>query len=66
MTEYAMAKAAGELLCADLVRAFPGLTIARPRLPRLPTDQTASILPAKAHDPVATLLPLLRAGPDPT
>jgi acyl dehydratase len=60
-TEYAMAKSAGEVLCADLAQAFPGLSITAPRLPRVLTDQTASALPVKTEDPVAVMLPLLRA-----
>lgn len=61
MTEYAMAKAAGEILCADLARAHRGLAITAPRLPRILTDQTATVPPVPAADPVAVMLPLLRA-----
>lgn len=61
MTEYAMAKAAGEQLCRDLARAIPGLEITAPRLPRVLTDQTASPLPLKTDDAAAVMLPLLRA-----
>ncbi|MDF3812584.1 MULTISPECIES: MaoC family dehydratase [Rhodopseudomonas] len=60
MTEYAMAKAAGEIVCADLVRAVPGLTITAPRLPRVATAQTATVPPVSAADPLAVMLPLLR------
>jgi len=60
MTEYAMAKAAGEILCADLARTFPGLTITVPRLQRVETGQTATVPPVSAADPVAIMLPLLR------
>ncbi|SEQ37180.1 NAD(P)-dependent dehydrogenase, short-chain alcohol dehydrogenase family [Faunimonas pinastri] len=61
MTEYAMAKAAGEILCADMARAQARLTISAPRLPRILTDQTATVPPVEAADAVATMLPLLRA-----
>jgi hypothetical protein len=61
MTEYTMAKAAGEVLCAHLEAAHQNLRILRPRLPRLPTDQTASLQAVEAGDPVAVLLPLIRA-----
>lgn len=41
MTEYAMAKAAGEILCADIGRFLPHVDTVMRRLPRLLTDQTA-------------------------
>ena len=41
MTEYAMAKSAGEVLCDDISAYVPGIQIFKPRLPRVPTDQTA-------------------------
>jgi NAD(P)-dependent dehydrogenase (short-subunit alcohol dehydrogenase family) len=61
MTEYAMAKAAGELLCADLARSHSRLSITAPRLPRVLTDQTALAIPVKAASAVEAMLPLLRA-----
>jgi len=61
MTEYAMAKAAGEILCADLTRASRGLAIMAPRLPRILTDQTATVPPVPAADALEVMLPLLRA-----
>lgn len=61
MTEYAMAKAAGEILCVDLARRHRSLTISTPRLPRVLTDQTATVPPVPSEDPVAVLLPILRA-----
>ena len=60
MTEYSMAKAAGEILCADLMRSFPGLSITMPRLPRIQTDQTATVPPVEAADALEVMLPLLR------
>jgi hypothetical protein len=60
MTEYSMSKAAGEILCADLSKYLPGLQIVSYRLPRLPTDQTNSVVHAEAADPATVLLPLLR------
>jgi NAD(P)-dependent dehydrogenase (short-subunit alcohol dehydrogenase family) len=60
MTEYAMVKAAGELLCADIVRFTPNVTIVSRRLPRLPTDQTGSIAQELLADPIETLLPIIR------
>jgi hypothetical protein len=60
MTEYAMIKAAGEQMCRDMNRQLPGLHILTTRLPRLPTDQTASVLPGRDIDPVSVLLPVVR------
>src|SRR5262249_39607500 len=59
MTEYAMAKAAGEVLCAGLNASQAPLHIEVARLPRLPPDQTASITASETADPVASLLPIL-------
>ena len=61
MAEYAMAKAAGEILCAELMRDHRTLAIVAPRLPRVLTDQTATVPPVPVADPVEVLLPLLRA-----
>lgn len=60
MTEYSMAKAAGEILCAD-INAFmgPSRVVVR-RLPRLLTDQTASNTAAETTSPIDTLLPIIR------
>lgn len=60
LTEYAAAKAAGETLCDVLPRTLSGLTIMRTRLPRLTTDQTASLVVAPAADPVDVMLPIIR------
>jgi acyl dehydratase len=60
MTEYTMAKAAGEVLCAD-IQSFenPGRILVR-RLPRLPTDQTAMLLTVETPDPISVMLPIVR------
>jgi hypothetical protein len=60
MGEYAAAKSAGELACDFLQKATPGLAIYKPRLPRVATDQTVSLLPAQNQDPVPVLLAHLR------
>jgi acyl dehydratase len=60
MTEYSMSKAAAEILCADLSRFLPGVRVLTRRLPRLPTDQTASTIHTEAVDPVSVLLPIIR------
>jgi hypothetical protein len=43
MGEYAVAKTAGEALCAFLQKRHKGLRIDRPALPKVSTDQTSSI-----------------------
>jgi len=60
MTEYAMAKSAGEVLCADMNRSQAPLHVTICRLPRLPTDQTASIKATETARPVETMLPVIR------
>lgn len=60
MTEYAMAKAAGELLCARLNESLAPTRILVNRLPRMATDQTASNLPVETQPALETLLPLVR------
>lgn len=46
MCEYIAAKSAGEALGTIMMKAQPALRIACPRLPRLLTDQTSSLLPS--------------------
>ncbi len=41
--EYRLAKQAGEGLCDALAALYPRISVHRPRLPRLDTDQTAQI-----------------------
>jgi acyl dehydratase/NAD(P)-dependent dehydrogenase (short-subunit alcohol dehydrogenase family) len=60
MIEYAMAKAAGELLCAEINRFRPGIRIITRRLPRVLTDQTVSLIQRKSEDAVAVMLPIVR------
>lgn len=60
LTEYVMAKAAGEVLCADS-QYFEKLgSILSVRLPRLLTDQTVSLTDEKFADAVDVFLPLIR------
>jgi hypothetical protein len=59
MGEYAAAKSAMEVLCSFLEKT-KNIIIHRPRLPRMSTDQTVSLLPVKNHDPVPVLLEHLR------
>jgi acyl dehydratase/NADP-dependent 3-hydroxy acid dehydrogenase YdfG len=60
MTEYSMAKAAAEILCVDLNRAWPTVYITSVRLPRLLTDQTTTVAPVRNADAVETILPIVR------
>jgi NAD(P)-dependent dehydrogenase (short-subunit alcohol dehydrogenase family) len=61
LTEYAAAKAAGESLCRALEQSTDGLRVLVSRLPRVATDQTASIVPAAALDPLEAMRPIVRA-----
>lgn len=60
MAEYAMAKSAGEAMCDELPRLMPGLRVVMRRLPRLLTDQTASVTPTKEASVVEIMLPIIR------
>jgi acyl dehydratase/NADP-dependent 3-hydroxy acid dehydrogenase YdfG len=60
MTEYAAAKAAGEVLCEDMNRFMRGVRVVQRRLPRLPTDQTLSLVAVASADPLEVLLPIVR------
>jgi NAD(P)-dependent dehydrogenase (short-subunit alcohol dehydrogenase family) len=59
LAEYAMVKAAGEILCAEINAHHGPATVVSARLPRLPTDQTAGLYETEIADPVAVLLPLI-------
>lgn len=60
MGEYAAAKIAGEMLCMFLEKKNQEMTIYRPRLPRMATDQTVSLLAIRNQDPVPIMLEHLR------
>jgi len=60
MTEYAMVKAAGEQLCRDMNQYVSGLQIITTRLPRLRTDQTATVIPSREIDAIEVMLPIIR------
>jgi hypothetical protein len=60
MTEYAMAKAAGEILCADIGRFLPGVQVLTRRLPSLSTDQTTSVVQSKTPNAIDVILPIVR------
>jgi acyl dehydratase len=60
MLEYSMAKAAGELLCAEMNRLVGQFRVVVRRLPRVLTDQTATILSSHNIDPFEILLTIVR------
>jgi NADP-dependent 3-hydroxy acid dehydrogenase YdfG len=60
LIEYAAAKAAGEAICRAISAEDERLTMEIPRLPRLLTDQTNSVVRVKTAPPVDILLPILR------
>ena len=60
MTEYAMAKAAAEVLADDINRSLRNVTVVRSRLPRLATDQTASILKVSVASNLDAMLAVVR------
>jgi NAD(P)-dependent dehydrogenase (short-subunit alcohol dehydrogenase family) len=60
MTEYAMSKMAGEILCADMQVYQQPIAITVNRLPRLPTDQTAALTEMASADPCIVMLPIVR------
>jgi NAD(P)-dependent dehydrogenase (short-subunit alcohol dehydrogenase family) len=64
MLEYAMAKAAGEVVCDEISNRLANVTVVSSRLPRLLTDQTASALAtalmSKTAKSMDVLLPLVR------
>lgn len=58
--EYAAAKGAGEALCGQLAARYPKSRFDVPRLPRIATDQTASVIPIKCETALDVLLGHLR------
>lgn len=60
MGEYVAAKSAGEALCAMLEKTMPAVRIERPRLPRMATDQTMSLVPVRNMEPLPVMLTILR------
>lgn len=60
MFEYIAAKCAGEALCDLLQKTNPTVHFTHPRLPRLATDQTNSLMPASSLEPISVLLNLIK------
>ena len=61
MTEYTMAKAAAEVLVADLNRALSSVALLSQRLPRLATDQTSSPFIENTMSNVDVMLPIIES-----
>ncbi len=55
-----MAKTAGEVLCAGLNAHWPNIRIVVNRIPRVLTDQTASLMQVESADPLEVILPIIR------
>ncbi len=60
MCEYAAAKSSGEFICNFLAKKFTNLIVYKPRISRMATDQTASLLPVNNQDPGPVILEHLR------
>jgi len=60
LVEYAMAKAAAEILSSEINSRFRHVVVVFTRLPRLATDQTASITKMDVGSTVTTLLDVVR------
>ena len=61
LTEYAMAKAAAEILIADINKTFKKVSIYSTRLPRLSTDQTSSLFKVETESNISIMLPIVRS-----
>jgi acyl dehydratase/NAD(P)-dependent dehydrogenase (short-subunit alcohol dehydrogenase family) len=57
--DYAAAKAAGEALCAHLTKHASGVTALTTRLPRMLTDQTASLVTVATTPAIDVMRPLV-------
>lgn len=62
--EYAVAKHANEFLCTFIEKTNKEMIIYKPRLPRMATDQTVSIMPITSQNPATVLIKELRAFRD--
>lgn len=60
MTEYSMSKSAGEILCSDLSKFNGKIDILTKRLPRVLTDQTATVLNVESANALDVMLPIIR------
>ena len=59
MVEYCAAKSAGEIVCNSLQKKYTYISIDKPRLPRLLTDQTSSLLPIHSESTLEVMNDLI-------
>lgn len=59
--EYSAAKSASETYCSFVEKTHRETIIHRPRLPRMSTDQSASIMPIVNQDPVPIMIKEIRS-----
>ena len=59
MTEYAMAKSAGEVLCADMNNHMQEMQVIVERLPRMLTDQTATTSAVETASALDVMRPII-------
>ena len=57
--EYAMAKGAGEIQANYINSFLPNVQVISRRLPRIMTDQTATVGVASTHDALDVMLPIV-------
>ncbi|QJB56589.1 MaoC/PaaZ C-terminal domain-containing protein [Pseudodesulfovibrio sp. zrk46] len=60
LAAYAAAKASSEFLCRHLHEAKRVAEVSMPRLPKMKTDQTNSLIPTQREEPLAVMLKALR------
>ena len=60
MFEYTVSKAAGEIACSILSKKYPHINFYKPRIIRLATDQTVTLVPYKNDEPSYVMLDHLR------
>ena len=60
LAEYRIAKQAAESLCAFYAQYSDRIKIVVERLPRTRTDQTGTIMPIPANEPLAIMLPIVQ------
>ena len=60
MIEYRIAKMAGEMLCDSMNQSMANIHVISSRLPRMLTDQTATVIPVRSANPFEVMLPIIR------
>ncbi len=61
MVEYAIAKAAAEVLIQEINKSFRKVSVLATRLPRLNTDQTSSLFKLPTDSNLEALIPVIRS-----